>query len=70
MTTVADKPVLVFGASGYIGSNLVPWLLARGVKVRAAARNRSVLAARGWDGAELVQADALLPATLADALAG
>jgi uncharacterized protein YbjT (DUF2867 family) len=38
--------------------------------VRAAARNRKVLEARGWDGVELVEADALVPASLAAALDG
>jgi uncharacterized protein YbjT (DUF2867 family) len=62
--------VLVFGASGYVGTNLVAALLARGARVRAAARNRKVLEARGWAGAEIVEADALQPATLPGALAG
>jgi uncharacterized protein YbjT (DUF2867 family) len=62
--------VLVFGASGYIGSNLVPRLLADGLRVRAAARSRKVLEARGWSGAELAEADALKPGTLPAALAG
>ncbi len=61
---------LVFGASGYIGTNLVQRLLADGLPVRAAARNLKVLQARGWQGAELVQADALDPASLDAALAG
>jgi uncharacterized protein YbjT (DUF2867 family) len=61
---------LVFGASGYIGSNLVPALLAAGHRVRATARNVEVLEARGWKGVELVRADALDPASLAPALAG
>jgi len=38
--------------------------------VRASARNRSVLEARIWPGVELVEADALKPATLPAALAG
>jgi uncharacterized protein YbjT (DUF2867 family) len=62
--------VLVFGASGYIGTNLVPALVAAGKRVRAAARNRSVLDARGWPGVEVVAADALDPASLVAALAG
>ena len=62
--------VLVFGASGYVGTNLVPRLVARGATVRAVARRRAALEARGWAGVELVQADALAPATLAPALAG
>lgn len=61
---------LVFGASGYIGSNLVPELLRTGRRVRATARNVEVLEGRGWEGAELVQADALDPASLPSALAG
>jgi uncharacterized protein YbjT (DUF2867 family) len=61
---------LVFGASGYIGTNLVPRLLAEGVPVRAAARNRRVLEAREWRGVEIVEADALRPETLGAALDG
>ncbi len=59
---------LVFGASGYIGSNLVPRLLAKGFVVRAASRRPQVLEARNWPDAELCTADALEPATLAAAL--
>ena len=62
--------LLVFGASGYVGTNLVPALLAAGAgRVRAAARNRKVLEAQPWEGVELVEADALKPDTLAAALA-
>lgn len=60
---------LVFGASGYVGSNLVERLLKEG-RPRAAARNLKVLQAREWQGAELAQADALAPETLPAALAG
>jgi len=56
-----DGLVLVFGASGYIGTNLVPALLAAGRRVRASARNRAVLEGRGWEGVEVVEADALRP---------
>ena len=61
---------VVFGASGYIGSNLVPELLRSGRRVRATARNVEVLEGRGWTGAELVRADALDPQSLPAALAG
>ena len=49
MTRSAAVPAgtrLVFGASGYIGSNLVPALVAAGYRVRASARNVEVLEAR------------------------
>lgn len=62
--------VLVFGASGYIGTNLVPRLVEHGYRVRASARNRSVLEAREWAKVELVEADALKPETLETALSG
>jgi len=59
---------LVFGASGYIGSHLVPFLLTQGLPVHATSRNVDVIAGRGWDGALLAEADALRPETLDDAL--
>ncbi len=60
--------VVVIGASGYIGTNLVPRLVERGMRVRAVARNREVLEARGWPGVELAAADVLMPETLDAAL--
>lgn len=54
----------MFGASGYIGTNLTPRLLDAGWQVRAAARHRAVLAAREWQDAEIVAADALDPESL------
>ena len=69
-TPIPTRKVLVFGASGYIGTNLVPRLLDEGVEVRAAARSRRVLEARGWAGAELAEADALKPESLPAALEG
>jgi len=71
MTSSAAPPlVLVFGASGYVGTNLVARLQREPVRVRAAARNRKVLEAREWRGVELVEADALKPETLVPALQG
>jgi uncharacterized protein YbjT (DUF2867 family) len=61
---------LVFGASGYIGTYLVPRLLAEGFTLRVSSRNPTVLEARGWRAAEIVAADALKPETLAPALEG
>ncbi len=60
---------LVFGASGYIGTHLTPFLAARGFPVTAAARNVDVLRSRNWPGVTLCQADALDPDSLPGALA-
>ncbi len=69
MTEPASPPrALVFGASGYIGTNLVPHLQSVGWRVRGAARNRKVLEARQWHDVELCRADALHPMSLAPAL--
>ena len=65
-----EKTDLVFGASGYIGSNLVEFLASEGRNVRASSRNREVLEGRGWEGVELVRADALQPDSLDAALRG
>ncbi|MFO1313146.1 MAG: SDR family oxidoreductase [Burkholderiales bacterium] len=62
--------VLVFGASGYIGTHLVAALMGEGARIRAAARNRGVLEARAWKDVDLVEADALAPASLPAALCG
>lgn len=61
---------LIFGASGYIGSHLVPFLLGEGRQVRASSRNIDVLKDRGWSGVEFVEADALQLETLDNALRG
>ena len=70
MATDATKIDLVFGATGYIGTNLVDLLLAEGRNVRASSRNIKVLRGREWDDADLCQADALDPPTLDAALEG
>ena len=62
--------ILVLGASGYVGTHLVPELAARGHRVRASSRRRDTLEARGWEGVEVVAADALDPASLDVALDG
>jgi uncharacterized protein YbjT (DUF2867 family)/uncharacterized protein YndB with AHSA1/START domain len=45
---VTAKPVLVTGASGYIGGRLVPRLLAAGYRVRCLAREPRKLTSRTW----------------------
>ena len=66
----ARHRVLVFGARGYVGTNLVPRLLKEGLTVRASARSTAPLEARNWTGVEIVQADALVPESLPAALEG
>ena len=70
MNNGAIRIELVFGASGYIGTNLVEFLLGEGRQVRASSRNIEVLQGRGWEGAEFCEADALEPANLDAALRG
>ncbi|HEX5827776.1 MAG TPA: NAD(P)H-binding protein, partial [Candidatus Limnocylindrales bacterium] len=61
--------ILIVGASGYIGSRLVPLLQARGHHLVLASRDARPLAAR-FPGAEVVAADLLAPDTLPRALDG
>lgn len=70
---VADSTglALVTGATGYIGSRLVPELLDAGWRVRTLSRDPDKLAERPWrDRVDIVQGDATEPGDLAEALAG
>lgn len=50
-----QRPILVLGASGYIGGRLVPRLLEAGCPVRALARNPAKIAGRTWGRHPLLQ---------------
>ncbi len=63
-------PILVTGATGYIGGRLVPELLARGYRVRAMVRESSPEYRDRWPGAEIAVADALELEELKAALEG
>lgn len=67
------KPVLVVGATGYVGVRLVGHLLAKGLRVRAAARSPGRLQSLSWAGSagvETVLADVFDPASLRKACRG
>jgi uncharacterized protein YbjT (DUF2867 family) len=66
-------PILVAGATGYVGGRLIPALLQAGYRVRAMGRSVEKLATRPWAGhpnVEVVKGDALDAASLEAAAAG
>ena len=68
-----NRPVLILGATGYVGGRLLPLLLERGWKVRAAGRSDRKIQARTWGNhpnLEIVVADALDTAALTKAMRG
>lgn len=66
------KPrVLLTGATGYIGSQLLPALLERGYAVRILVRHADRVRGRWWtDRVEIVEGDVLEPDTLPTAMEG
>jgi uncharacterized protein YbjT (DUF2867 family) len=66
-------PILVTGATGYVGGRLIPALLAAGYRVRAMGRNLGKMGCRPWAGhsqVELVQGDVLDLESLKQAACG
>ena len=64
---MTNTPILVTGATGYVGGRLIPRLLAAGYPVRAVGRSLPKMACRPWaasERVELVQGDVLDPASL------
>ena len=73
MNKKEDKPVLVTGATGYVGGRLVPALLEAGYTVRAMGRSFGKLACRPWGHhpkVELAKGDVLDVESLKKALSG
>ncbi|NLW98185.1 MAG: NmrA family NAD(P)-binding protein [Actinomycetales bacterium] len=68
--TETTRRALVTGATGYIGSRLVPRLLEEGWTVRVLTRDPSKIERRRWvDDVEIAQGDAAHRSVLAEALA-
>lgn len=68
-----SEPILVTGATGYVGGRLIPALLEAGYRVRAMGRSLDKLGCRPWarqPQIELVQGDVLDRRSLADACKG
>ena len=68
-----EKPVLVTGATGYVGGRLVPRLLAAGYRVRALGRSVNKLRHRPWGNhprIELAQGDVMDAESLRQAAQG
>jgi uncharacterized protein YbjT (DUF2867 family) len=69
MTT--SQPILVTGATGYVGGRLVQSLLDAGYPVRVMVRDASRLQGRRWrEQVDVREGDVLRPETLASALEG
>ena len=67
---LVGKKILVTGATGYIGGELIPELVSRGYQVRVMVRKLLVEYKERWPKSEIVVADALNYAELDNALKG
>ena len=68
-----EKPILVSGATGYVGGRLVPQLFRDGHRVRVMGRSIEKLQCRPWAGQaglEIVRADMLDRGALKEAMQG
>jgi uncharacterized protein YbjT (DUF2867 family) len=68
-----SDPILVAGATGYVGGRLIPALLDAGYRVRDMARSLDKVSCRPWAGnrqVELVQGDVLNLESLNNAASG
>lgn len=73
LAVVQASPVLVTGATGYIGGRLVPELLKRGYRVRCVAREPRKLDERFWRDdprVEVIRGDLMDAAELVDRMRG
>ena len=71
--TNKSAPILVTGATGYVGGRLIPALIDAGYLVRAMGRNLEKIGCRPWAGknnVELVQGDVLDLESLTKAASG
>ena len=72
-TPITTKPILITGATGYIGGRLVAPLLEHGYRVRCLARDPRKLSGRGWDQdprVEIVRGDVLDRESICSAMEG
>ncbi|MFZ2445928.1 MAG: SDR family oxidoreductase [Syntrophobacteraceae bacterium] len=70
---IKPGPILVLGATGYVGGRLVPRLLEAGYRVRVMGRSAAKLESRPWacrPGLEVAQGDMLDPPSLERAVSG
>jgi uncharacterized protein YbjT (DUF2867 family) len=65
-----QNPILVVGATGYVGGRLVPRLVAAGYHVRCLVRDPRKLAGRSWNNVEIVKGDVLDYSSLAASMRG